>query len=426
MTIFVQAPDEGERDSEIDQARKALIEQRIEGLRADLLAATFNPSARLITGNYWKRALAEPGQTKKDKGAKPLKSEELIDAATRQVLFGSSAALSDATEASQPPDLLQQCVAGVTAGPVVVPPLTAVTVQHWAATTEPQNRFLPIHSFLFLYGLLPETEGTRLVGIAFRLELDAIAVSDVTEDDNGNRTAEWISGKQFRCPGRFCWTNLAESFNVWWMSARAARRAGNQQATASRHSHAQPSSREELQRQVERQQREIEKLREQVAERDRQLADAERQVADAEKQIADLERQLAARQKNSLNSSKPPSSDGLAGNSRLRGRRKKSKRKPGGQKGHPGRHRPLAPPAQVQEVRPVLPTACKHCDQPLPQQSEQIQTVGPVQRHQVTELPPIQPYSIEYQCPKVVCPACGEATRAPLPTEAQGDFGPQL
>jgi transposase len=217
------------------------------------------------------------------------------------------------------------------------------------------------------------------------------------------------------------------------MNARAARRAGNQQATARRHSRAHPPSRQELQRQVEQQHREIEKLREEVAERDRQIAErekqiaeAEKQITDAEKQIADLERQLAARQKNSTNSSKPPSSDGLAGNSRQRGRRKKSKRKPGGQKGHPGHHRPLASPEQVQEVRPVLPVACKHCGQSLPQQPEQIQTVGPVQRHHVTELPPIQPYVIEYQCPKVVCPACGAGTRAPLPEEAQGDFGPQL
>ena len=217
------------------------------------------------------------------------------------------------------------------------------------------------------------------------------------------------------------------------MNGRAARRASRKHANPSRHAHPHPPSREELQRQVERQQREIQKLQEQVAERDqkiadaeKQIADSEKQIADAEKQIADLERQLAARQKNSTNSSKPPSSDGLAGKSRQRGRRKKSKRKPGGQKGHPGHHRPLASPEQVQEVRPVLPVECKHCGQSLPQQIDQIQTVGEAQRHQVTELPPIQPYVIEYPCPKVVCPACGEGTRAPLPGEAQGDFGPQL
>jgi septal ring factor EnvC (AmiA/AmiB activator) len=93
------------------------------------------------------------------------------------------------------------------------------------------------------------------------------------------------------------------------MNGRAARRASNKHANPSRHAHPHSPSREELQRQVERQQHEIERLQEQVAERDQK-------IADAEKQIADLERQLAARQENSTNSSKPPSSDGLAGKSR--------------------------------------------------------------------------------------------------------------
>ena len=51
------------------------------------------------------------------------------------------------------------------------------------------------------------------------------------------------------------------------MNARAARRASNKRARASRHSHGHTLTREELQRQVERQQREIEKLSEQVTER---------------------------------------------------------------------------------------------------------------------------------------------------------------
>jgi len=201
---------------------------------------------------------------------------------------------------------------------------------------------------------------------------------------------------------------------------------GMHMATTGRHTHAHLATREELQRQVERQQREIEKLREQLVERDQQIADAEKQIGEQQKQIADLEQQLALRKQNSTNSSKPPSSDGLAGEPRERGRRRKSRRKVGGQPGHRGVHRPLAPPTRVDEFRPVLPPQCQHCGHALPQQIEQVQTTGTLHRHQVTELPPIQAHLIEYQCHRVVCPECGESTRAAVPEEASGQFGPQL
>ena len=66
-------------------------------------------------------------------------------------------------------------------------------------------------------------------------------------------------------------------------------------------------------------QRENERLRRELANKDRQLqrqaqqiAEQQQRIGDAEKQIADLERPLALRKQNSTNSSKPPSSDGLA------------------------------------------------------------------------------------------------------------------
>lgn len=203
------------------------------------------------------------------------------------------------------------------------------------------------------------------------------------------------------------------------MSARTARRARRQGAAADRHRHSNQPSREQLQQENERLRRELEELRRKIAER-------EKQIADAEKQIADLERQLALRKQNSTNSSKPPSSDGLAGEPRQRGRRKKSRRKVGGQPGHRGAHRPLVPADRVDEVRPVLPPQCQHCGHALPGQIEHVQTTGALHRHQITELPPIQARIIEYPCPRVVCPACGESTRAAVPEEATGHFGPQL
>ena len=86
-----------------------------------------------------------------------------------------------------------------------------------------------------------------------------------------------------------------------------------------------------------------------------QVAERERQITDAEKQIAEMERQLAARRKNSTNSSKPPSSGGMAGAPRPPGRTRKNKRKPGGQPGHPGYHRSLVPVTEVGAIDVQLP-----------------------------------------------------------------------
>ena len=178
---------------------------------------------------------------------------------------------------------------------------------------------------------------------------------------------------------------------------------------------------------------EVERLRRELAEKHRQIcrqaeeiAEQKRQIGEQQQRIADLERQLALYQQNSTHSSKPPSSDGLAGEARPRGRGKKSRRKVGGQPGHPGAHRPWVAITQVDEIRPILPEPCQPCGHSLPVELEQVQISGAPQRHQVTELPPIQARTIEYQCHSVVCPDCGQSTRATVPVEATGHFGPQL
>src|SRR5437763_3947004 len=187
---------------------------------------------------------------------------------------------------------------------------------------------------------------------------------------------------------------------------------------------------EQLRRQVEllRQQLSEQLAREaqRIADAERQIADRQKQIADAEKQILNLERQLALKQQNSTTTSKPPSSDGLAGKQRERCRRKKSKRKAGGQPGHVGAHRPSVPPERVDEIRSVLPCQCRQCGQALPQRLEEAKMDGTLRRHQVTELPPIQAHIIEYQCHGVICPECGKSTKAAIPEEANGQFGPQL
>jgi transposase len=157
---------------------------------------------------------------------------------------------------------------------------------------------------------------------------------------------------------------------------------------------------------VERLRRENERLRKENAEQ--------------AKRITDLERQLALRQQNSTITSKPPSSDGLAGQQRLRGRRVKGKRRPGGQPGHAGHHRPLVPAERVDTVIELAPDTCGHCARRLYARDG----VGEPRRHQVTELPPITAHLTEYRCHRRQCPGCGQATVAALPDDALGQFAP--
>lgn len=165
--------------------------------------------------------------------------------------------------------------------------------------------------------------------------------------------------------------------------------------------------------------REVEQLREQLAAKDQE-------IKQQQERIADLERQLAARKRNSTTSSKPPSSDGLAGNQRKRcSPRKKSGRKPGGQPGHTGHDRPLT--ETPDRTEPVLPQVCQHCGTGLPQDPQQCQTMGEVQRCQVTDLPEvIVPVVTEFQYPKIVCPCCQKGTRALLRSEHQHQIGERL
>ena len=189
------------------------------------------------------------------------------------------------------------------------------------------------------------------------------------------------------------------------------------------HSAKNPDSQE---RELERLRERVAELEKQVEEKEQQLQKKETQLQEREKQVADLERQLALRKQNSTNSSKPPSSDGLAGEPRRRGRRKKSRRKPGGQPGHRGAHRPLVPAERVDQVQHILPEQCQGCGAALPRKLALAQTVGEPQRHQVTELPPMRAHITEYQLHGVACEKCGAITRAMLPPEIKGNFGPQL
>lgn len=168
--------------------------------------------------------------------------------------------------------------------------------------------------------------------------------------------------------------------------------------------------------------RELERLRRENERLRRELEERAKQIADQEDQIEDLKRQLALRQQNSTTTSKPPSSDGLAGRQRLRGRRTKSRRHAGGQPGHPGHYRELVPVERVDTIIDLVPDTCRRCAHRLAASHAN----GDPRRHQVTELPVLAAHITEYRCHRRQCPACGTTTLASLPDDLASQFGPQL
>lgn len=135
-----------------------------------------------------------------------------------------------------------------------------------------------------------------------------------------------------------------------------------------------------------------------------------------QQRIAALEERL---NQNSRNSSKPPSSDPPA--TRSYPKRTPSGRKVGGQPGHVGHTRPLKPLDQVQDVIELRPTSCGACGALLLGEDPQ------PQRHQVTELPRIEPHVTEYRRHTLTCLVCGTETPGGCPADMPpGDFGPRF
>jgi transposase len=125
---------------------------------------------------------------------------------------------------------------------------------------------------------------------------------------------------------------------------------------------------------------------------------------------------------NSTNSSRPPSSD--PPHTKRRPPAGPSGRRPGGQPGHVGHFRALAPPARVDAVVDHWPAQCAGCAAPLGAGGAGSADVVP---HQVTELPVLRATITEHRLHRVVCAACGAATRAPLPPDVPtGAYGPRL
>src|SRR5579872_7342231 len=123
--------------------------------------------------------------------------------------------------------------------------------------------------------------------------------------------------------------------------------------------------------------------------------------------------------RNSTNSSRPPSSD--PPHVKRRPPQPSSGRKKGGQPGHARQQRPLVPPQQVKQTIPVMPSACRKCGQALHGEDAH------PRRHQVAEIPPVEAEVTEYRLHRLTCSACGTRTCASLASGVpSGAFGPRL
>jgi transposase len=145
-----------------------------------------------------------------------------------------------------------------------------------------------------------------------------------------------------------------------------------------------------------------------------------REVAQLQARVRELEARLNT---NASNSSTPPSANPLGAPKPLV--KKKSRRRPGGQPGHPPRLSRLLPPQRVQQTVPFVPRHCRRCQAALPVPAGPDDP--PPTRHQVIDLPPVVAQVTEYQGHSRTCLGCGAITHAPIPRALLAhSVGPRL
>jgi transposase len=159
-------------------------------------------------------------------------------------------------------------------------------------------------------------------------------------------------------------------------------------------------------------------LRRELAEAVAAVTQTRVELAEARERIAELEARL---KQNPRNSSRPPSSEGLAKPApKPRSLRKKSGRRPGGQDGHKGTT--LAQVARPDREVRHEPGCCGRCGAGLAGRP-----VTGLERRQVFDLQPVRAEVTEHQLIEREC-GCGHRTRAAAPqgAEAPTQYGPRI
>lgn len=137
---------------------------------------------------------------------------------------------------------------------------------------------------------------------------------------------------------------------------------------------------------------------------------AQKLILDLMQRVSDLEAKLA---KNSSNSSKPPSSDGVNKKPKTSSLRGKSDKKPGGQLGRQGKN--LSQVSDPNEIQEHIPNSCDGCQASL-------ERAAPcdVEIRQVFDLPSIKIIITEHRAQTKICPCCGKKVKANFPENVSG------
>jgi transposase len=151
----------------------------------------------------------------------------------------------------------------------------------------------------------------------------------------------------------------------------------------------------------------IEQLLEKLSELEAKIKFLESQLAASNARVAELEAKLAAKNKDSNNSSNPPSKD-PPGTQRKYPKRNKTDRKPGAQKGHQGKSKSFEKEPDI--VQTHEPTSCLECGESLESIEGKV-----VERRQEIDIPPIEPIITEHQLIEKICPCCKHPSRGSFP-----------